>query len=152
MKKLNSLFDKSVSPILFLKSRRWHTRFDCDWSSDVCSSDLAGVEAIVMNASGCGVTVKEYGHILADDPAYADKAARISALTKDLSELLPALVPVLRPKLARQPHAVQPAARPQARPPRRVAAGGDRQRQHRLHHPPAERHGHAGAALGRAAG
>ena len=35
----------------------------------------AQVEAIVMNASGCGVTVKEYGHILRDDPAYADKAA-----------------------------------------------------------------------------
>lgn len=64
-----------------------------------------GVEAIVMNASGCGVTVKEYGHILADDPAYADKAARISALTRDLSELLPVLVPVLRPKLAQQPDA-----------------------------------------------
>jgi glycolate oxidase iron-sulfur subunit len=55
-----------------------------------------GVEAIVMNASGCGVTVKEYGHILRDDPAYADKAARISALTRDLSELLPELVPLLR--------------------------------------------------------
>jgi glycolate oxidase iron-sulfur subunit len=41
-----------------------------------------GVEAIVMNASGCGVTVKEYGHILADDPAYAAKAARISELTQ----------------------------------------------------------------------
>jgi glycolate oxidase iron-sulfur subunit len=67
----------------------------------------AGVEAIVMNASGCGVTVKEYGHILADDPAYAAKAARISELTKDLSELLPALVPVLQPKLARQPDAKQ---------------------------------------------
>ena len=49
------------------------------------------VEAIVMNASGCGVTVKEYGHILRDDPAYADKAARVSALTRDLSELLPEL-------------------------------------------------------------
>lgn len=54
------------------------------------------VEAIVMNASGCGVTVKEYGHILQDDPAYADKARRISALTKDLSELLPDLVPALK--------------------------------------------------------
>ncbi len=64
-----------------------------------------GVEAIVMNASGCGVTVKEYGHILRDDPAYAAKAARISELTKDLSELLPALVPVLKPKLAKQPDA-----------------------------------------------
>ena len=49
------------------------------------------VEAIVMNASGCGVTVKEYGHLLLDDPAYADKAARVSALTRDLSELLPEL-------------------------------------------------------------
>ena len=35
----------------------------------------AQVEAIVMNASGCGVTVKDYGHALAHDPAYADKAA-----------------------------------------------------------------------------
>ena len=64
-----------------------------------------GVEAIVMNASGCGVTVKEYGHILADDPAYAERAARVSALTLDLSELLPALVPVLRPKLKHVPDA-----------------------------------------------
>ena len=57
------------------------------------------VEAIVMNASGCGVTVKEYGHILRHDPAYADKAARISALTKDLSELMPALLPELKTKI-----------------------------------------------------
>jgi glycolate oxidase iron-sulfur subunit len=48
------------------------------------------VEAIVMTASGCGVTVKDYGRLLAHDPAYADKAARIAALTKDLSEILPA--------------------------------------------------------------
>jgi len=57
------------------------------------------VEAIVMNASGCGVTVKEYGHLLRLDPAYADKAARISALTRDLSELLPDLVESLRGKV-----------------------------------------------------
>lgn len=49
----------------------------------------SGVEAIVMTASGCGVTVKEYGHLLANDPAYAARAARISELTKDLSEILP---------------------------------------------------------------
>jgi len=67
----------------------------------------AGVEAIVMNASGCGVTVKEYGHLLRDDPAYAAKAARVAALTKDLSELLPALVPVLKPKLASPPDATK---------------------------------------------
>mgnify|MGYP000211553873 CR=1 FL=1 len=48
-----------------------------------------------MNASGCGVTVKEYGHALARDAAYADKAKRISELTKDLSELLPEIVQVL---------------------------------------------------------
>lgn len=46
------------------------------------------VEAIVMTASGCGVTVKEYGHLLAHEPAYADKAQRISALTRDLSEIM----------------------------------------------------------------
>ncbi len=57
------------------------------------------VEAIVMNASGCGVTVKEYGHALAHDAAYADKAARISALTRDLSELLPELAAQLRGKV-----------------------------------------------------
>ena len=57
------------------------------------------VEAIVMNASGCGVTVKEYGHVLRHDAAYADKAARISALTKDLSELMPALLPELKAKI-----------------------------------------------------
>ncbi len=48
----------------------------------------SGVEGIVMTASGCGTTVKEYGHLLADDPAYAGKAARISAMTRDLSEVL----------------------------------------------------------------
>lgn len=47
-----------------------------------------GVETIVITASGCGVTVKEYGHLLRDDPAYAEKAARISAASKDLSEVL----------------------------------------------------------------
>ncbi len=49
----------------------------------------AGAEAIVMTASGCGVTVKEYAHLLAHDPAYAERATRISALTKDLSEIMP---------------------------------------------------------------
>jgi glycolate oxidase iron-sulfur subunit len=65
----------------------------------------AGVEAIVMNASGCGVSVKEYGHLLRDDPAYAAKAARVSALTRDLSELLPDLVPRLRERLLQKPDA-----------------------------------------------
>jgi len=49
----------------------------------------ADVEAIVMTASGCGVTVKDYGHLLAHDPAYAERAEKISALTQDLAEILP---------------------------------------------------------------
>ena len=59
-----------------------------------------GVEAIMVNASGCGVTVKEYGHLLKDDPAYADKAARISALARDLSEWLPELVTALQGRVS----------------------------------------------------
>ncbi len=61
--------------------------------------DRGGVEAIVMNASGCGVTVKDYGHALAHDPAYADRAKRVSQATRDLSEILPGIVPVLQKKL-----------------------------------------------------
>ena len=57
------------------------------------------VEAIVMNASGCGVMVRDYGHALADDPAYALKARRISELTRDLSELLPDMVPALKSRV-----------------------------------------------------
>jgi glycolate oxidase iron-sulfur subunit len=48
------------------------------------------VEAIVMTASGCGVTVREYGHYLAGDPRYRDKAARLSAMTRDLCEVVEA--------------------------------------------------------------
>jgi glycolate oxidase iron-sulfur subunit len=71
-----------------------HMRANIDaWWSYIERGD---VEAIVMNASGCGVMVKDYGHVLQSDAAYATKAARISALTKDLSELLPDLVPHLQ--------------------------------------------------------
>jgi glycolate oxidase iron-sulfur subunit len=48
----------------------------------------AGVEAIVINASGCGATVKEYGHLLRNDPAYAEKAQRITELARDVVEVL----------------------------------------------------------------
>jgi glycolate oxidase iron-sulfur subunit len=47
-----------------------------------------GVEAIVITASGCGVTVKEYGDLLAHDAEYADKAKRISELARDPGEIL----------------------------------------------------------------
>jgi glycolate oxidase iron-sulfur subunit len=48
----------------------------------------AGAEAIIINASGCGTQVKEYGHLLRHDPLYADKAHRVSALAKDVVEVL----------------------------------------------------------------
>jgi glycolate oxidase iron-sulfur subunit len=57
------------------------------------------VEAVVMNASACGLAVKEYGHALAQDPAYADRAQHISAMARDLGELLPDLVEALQGRL-----------------------------------------------------
>ncbi len=68
------------------------------------------VEAIVMNASGCGVTVKEYGHYLQHDKEYAEKARRIGELTKDLSELLPELAAEAQaaPEAVARPHAGPP--------------------------------------------
>jgi len=48
----------------------------------------SNIDAIVINASGCGSTVKDYGRILADDPQWADEARRISAMTMDVAEFL----------------------------------------------------------------
>jgi glycolate oxidase iron-sulfur subunit len=45
-----------------------------------------GLEAIVITTSGCGATIKDYGALLAADPAYADKAARVAALARDVTE------------------------------------------------------------------
>ncbi|MBA5608756.1 glycolate oxidase subunit GlcF [Duganella sp. FT3S] len=71
----------------------------------------AGVEALVITASGCGATVKEYGHLLRDDPVYAEKAERVSALARDVSEVVcefeDALASRIRGKLA-QPVAYHP--------------------------------------------
>lgn len=55
------------------------------WTAEI---EQGGLEAIVITASGCGTTIKDYGFMLRDDPAYAAKAARVSALAKDISELL----------------------------------------------------------------
>lgn len=59
----------------------------------------AGVDAIIVNAAGCGATMKEYGHLLRDDPDYRDKAQRFSSLVKDAAEFLAdtGLVGELRP-------------------------------------------------------
>jgi glycolate oxidase iron-sulfur subunit len=63
-----------------------------------------GAEAILVSASGCGALVKEYGHLLAQDPSYAEKAARISALARDPVELLAAedLAPLGQPGAGRR--------------------------------------------------
>jgi glycolate oxidase iron-sulfur subunit len=57
------------------------------------------VQALVMNASGCGATVREYGHHLKHDAAYADKAKRVSELTQDVSEYLVQFADLLVSKL-----------------------------------------------------
>lgn len=48
----------------------------------------SGIEAIVITASGCGVMVKDYGHLLKNDNSYAEKARRVSAIAKDISEII----------------------------------------------------------------
>lgn len=70
----------------------------------------AEVEAIVINASGCSAMVKEYEHLLRDDPAYASQARRIVEMTRDLCEFLPQAMTTIP---------VPPATR--AGPPMRVA-------------------------------
>ncbi|MFK4810922.1 glycolate oxidase subunit GlcF [Devosia sp. ZW T5_3] len=55
------------------------------WTAEM---DGQGLDAIVITASGCGTTIKDYGFIFRDDPAYAEKAARISSVAKDISEFL----------------------------------------------------------------
>ncbi len=50
--------------------------------------EKAGVEAVVINASGCGTTIKDYGWILKHDPAWAERAARIADLACDVSEIM----------------------------------------------------------------
>jgi len=58
------------------------------WMAEI---ETKGLDAIVVNVSGCGVVVKDYGHLLKDDPAYSAKAARVAALAKDPCEVLESL-------------------------------------------------------------
>ena len=55
------------------------------WTGQI---DNGGLDAILITASGCGTTIKDYGFMLREDPAYAERAARVSALSKDISEFL----------------------------------------------------------------
>ncbi len=58
------------------------------WTTEI---DGEGLDAIVINTSGCGTTVKDYGHMLAQDDEYAAKAKRVSELTRDITEYLSTL-------------------------------------------------------------
>ncbi|GJD81375.1 glycolate oxidase subunit GlcF [Methylobacterium gregans] len=58
------------------------------WTMEI---ERGGLDAILVTASGCGTTIKDYGFMFRDDPAYAEKAARISALAKDVTEYVAAL-------------------------------------------------------------
>ena len=55
------------------------------WALEI---EAGGLDAILVTASGCGTVIKDYGHMLRHDPAYAEKAARVSALAKDITEYL----------------------------------------------------------------
>ena len=74
-------------------ARRLIDAFDTDDSLDSLAS-LAGLDAVVVNVAGCGSTLKEYGTLLADDPAYAERAAAFAARVRDVSEVLAELEPV----------------------------------------------------------
>ena len=59
----------------------------------VASFERLGVDAVLINAAGCGSTLKEYGHLLADDPAWASRAAAFASKVRDVNEFLAAIPP-----------------------------------------------------------
>ncbi len=61
--------------------------------ANVRSFEASGADVIAVNAAGCGAMMKEYGYLLADDPDYAERAARVSARVRDVSEVLAAAGP-----------------------------------------------------------
>ena len=60
-----------------------------------------GLEAIVFTASGCGVTIRDYGHLLESDPLYAHKASKVSEIAKDISEVVLPELDKLDPNIGR---------------------------------------------------
>ncbi|SFJ98941.1 heterodisulfide reductase-related iron-sulfur binding cluster [Methylocapsa palsarum] len=60
------------------------------WTAEI---ETKGLDAIIITASGCGTMIKDYGYLLRLDPAYADKAARVAALARDVTEFLGGLAP-----------------------------------------------------------
>ena len=68
------------------KSETSHAQAKRTIDAWIAEMDGDGLDAIIVTASGCGTTIKDYGFMFRDDPAYADKAARVSALAKDVTE------------------------------------------------------------------
>lgn len=64
------------------------------WTAE---AEARGLDAIIINASGCGTQVKDYGFMFRTDPAYADKAKRVAGLARDISEFLAELDPDIAP-------------------------------------------------------
>ena len=105
---------------------------------DAFEAEAADVDTLVINAAGCGSTLKEYGHLLRDDPAYAERARALADKCKDISEVLDEL----EPRAPRHPPAPQgrlprrlsPAARPGREPGAEARARRD-SRPHRVRGP-----------------
>jgi glycolate dehydrogenase iron-sulfur subunit len=60
----------------------------------IAAFETANVDTIIINSAGCGSTMKEYGHLLRDDPAWVERAAAFSAKCKDIAEFLAELEPI----------------------------------------------------------
>jgi glycolate oxidase iron-sulfur subunit len=73
---------------------------DAWWPAISGTDGGPAVEAIVSNASGCGVTLKDYGRMLAAEPQYAHKALRVAALARDIAEVVVEQLPTLQQRLA----------------------------------------------------
>ncbi len=70
------------------EGRAWARRAVTTFAREI---DAGGLDAVVANASGCGTMLKDYGHLLKDDPPFAEDAARVAALARDVSEVLSSL-------------------------------------------------------------
>ena len=77
------------------------------WWPDI---EAGPIEAIVMTASGCGVQVRDYGHLLQHDPAYAERGRRVAELTRDIAEVVLAEGEALRARLAARAQPREPLA------------------------------------------
>ncbi|MFI5409553.1 glycolate oxidase subunit GlcF [Kaistia sp. UC242_56] len=82
------------------KSEQSHATAKRTIDAWIAEMDGEGLDAIIITASGCGTTIKDYGFMFREDAAYAEKAARVSAIAKDISEYLESLklAPVAAPK------------------------------------------------------